>query len=121
MFCNSDLLKFRSNDTASIIPISKADFIVHELNKIQTSLVWISCNPVLSYWNGNYKGKRPININIVNDFSKYVLSKLNKDINVIDLTNLTNEEVMLYTCDNIHLSQAGMKLLEENIKSQLRC
>ncbi len=42
--------------------------ILPELREIN-NLIWISCNPVLKDWLGNYKKKRPDNMNIVLDFS----------------------------------------------------
>ena len=107
---------YLGEQTASIVHENFIKIIAEKLNKID-NLIWVSCNPVLSDWNGNYKKKRPKNIGIVNDKSRGLQRLLNKKIKVIDLTNLGNHEVKKLTCDNIHLSKKGMKFLEQSLKT----
>jgi hypothetical protein len=88
--------------------------ISDKFNEI-SNFIWISCNPVDVSWRGNYSRDRPININLVNDKSKKLIEKLNENVSVVNLTDLTIEEVHKYTCDNIHLSEDGMNFVKNKI------
>lgn len=110
--------EYLGEKTCSIIHENNITRIVEELNRLE-KLIWISCNPVIDEWKGNYNRERPKNINIVNEKSKYILSHLLDRINVIDFTNFSKDDVMKYTCDNIHLSPEGMCFLEQEIKNIL--
>ena len=119
-FYNS-LINFKGYDTlynnqrtSAILPESQIKIIAEKFNEIE-NLLWISCNPVLLNWKGNYRKLRPDNINLVNVKSKMLIEDL-KTKKIIDLTNLTPSEVKEYTCDNIHLSEKGMEFIEEKMK-----
>lgn len=105
--------KYDGKFTTSILPQDFIPLVAKYLNKIE-NLVWITCNPVDLNWRGNYKRDRPKNINIVNESSKIMIPLLS-NASIINLTNLTINEVHEYTCDNIHLSKNGMRLLEKEI------
>jgi hypothetical protein len=110
--------EYLGEKTGSIIHENNIPRIAEELNKLE-NLIWISCNPVINEWKGNYTRERPKNINIVNEKSKSILSNLLDKINVIDFTDFSKDDVMKYTCDNIHLSPKGMSFLEQEIKNIL--
>jgi hypothetical protein len=110
--------KYFGEKTCSIIHENNIPRIAEELNKLE-NLIWISCNPVINEWKGNYTRERPKNINIVNEKSKSILSNLLDKIKVIDFTDFSKDDVMKYTCDNIHLSPIGMSFLEQEIKNIL--
>ena len=110
--------KYLGEKTCSIIHENNIPRIAEELNKLE-NLIWISCNPVINEWKGNYTRERPKNINIVNEKSKSILSNLLDKIKVIDFTDFSKDDVMKYTCDNIHLSPKGMSFLEQEIKNIL--
>lgn len=82
------------------------------------NVIWISCNPVDLSWRGNYFRDRPKNINVVNDLSKEMIKILagHNGISIVDNTGWNLEEVRKYTCDNIHYSDEGMKLLGNKLK-----
>lgn len=101
--------------TASILPEEYMGEIARQFNDIP-QLIWITCNPVDINWRGNYSRNRPSNINMVNEKSIILKQLLNPEVQVINLTSLTQEEVHRYTCDNIHMSVDGMKLIERKLK-----
>lgn len=107
-------IKYLGESTSSILPCVLLPAISEELLSIP-KLIWVSCNPVDLNWSGNYRRNRPTNINIVNEKSRVLIKLLNDKTEVIDLTNLTLDEVREYTCDNIHLSAKGMKMIENSI------
>ncbi|MEJ2767039.1 hypothetical protein VV869_24125 [Photobacterium sp. MCCC 1A19761] len=86
------------------------DYILSELKSIP-NLLWISSNPVIEGWDGNYKRKRPKNMNIIQKLDNHLISNLPL---VISLWDWTNEDVKRYTVDNIHFNKMGFdKLLVE--------
>ena len=111
--------KYLGERTSSLITAEFLADIAKKFNKLD-NLIWITCNPIDTNWNGNYLRKRPLNINIVNDKSKKLLTLLNNKVKVIDLTNWNIEEIHKYTCDNIHMSNDGMNLIEKAIIDNLK-
>ena len=105
--------------TSSLVAEEFLGDIAKRLNKIE-NLIWITCNPVDLNWNGNYSRERPLNINMVNAKSKKLLTLLNDTIDVVDLTNWNIEDIHKYTCDNIHMSNHGMNLIEKAIIDNLK-
>lgn len=89
--------------------------IAEKFNKIE-NLIWVSCNPVDLNWKGNYFRERPKNINMVNEKSKFLIKLINEKCEIINLTQMNQHEIHMYTCDNIHFTKEGMNLLENKIK-----
>lgn len=96
------------------------DNMIPELKKIK-NLLWISCNNICPGWNGNYFRERPSNITMIEDYSKLVVEMLPSE-NVIDLHVWTNDQVKIFTCDNMHLTLSGsdyiFNKIIENIKKR---
>lgn len=86
--------------------------IASELKSIP-NLLWISSNPIIGNWTGNYKRPRPSNMNIIQEFDRYLLSELPFTISLLDWTD---EEIKKYTVDNIHFNVLGFGVLLDNIK-----
>ncbi|WP_108802667.1 SGNH/GDSL hydrolase family protein [Aquimarina sp. Aq107] len=107
--------QYMNEDTTSLLPTELINKVAEEFNKID-DLIWITCNPVDLNWRGNYKRDRPVNINVVNDKSIVMKGLLSDRVRVIDFTKFSMEEVHKYTCDNIHMSPDGMKLIENELK-----
>ena len=110
--------QYLGESTSSIITDEYLQDISKKFNELN-NFIWITCNPIDINWDGNYSRKRPLNINIVNEKSKKLLSMLDDKIKVIDLTTWNIEEIHKYTCDNIHMSSAGMDLIEKAILDNL--
>ncbi|QLG45242.1 hypothetical protein [Costertonia aggregata] len=107
---------YMKEHTAAILSKKAIPKIASHFNTIP-GLIWITCNPVDLNWRGNYGRDRPANINIVNEKSILLKKALGPEVKCIDLTKLSLEEVHEYTCDNIHLSAKGMKLIEKELKN----
>jgi hypothetical protein len=67
-------------------------------------IIYISINPVLNDWTGNYWRKRPANINSQLDLDILMKQSIS---NVVDLSSLTEEEIMRFTSDNVHYTKEG--------------
>jgi len=68
------------------------------------NLVYIGVNPVLTDWDGSYWRRRPANINDQLLLDAVLLNELQE---VIDLSSLSEEEVKMYTSDNVHYTRVG--------------
>ena len=106
---------YNGETTSSLVGLKLVPKIVNKLNSIN-NLIWISCNPIDLNWRGNYFRDRPENINYVNEISKSLIShEKNNNFHVIDHTSWNLEEVRKFTCDNIHYSKDGMRLIKKSI------
>ncbi len=106
---------YNGEHTAAILPEEQLNEIAESFNKIP-QLIWITCNPIDLNWAGNYKRERPANINMVNEKSIRLKQLLSPEIDIVDFTSFTLDEVRKYTCDNIHMSAEGMMLIEKELK-----
>lgn len=104
---------FMNEKTSSLVPEFMVPKIAEHFNKIP-NLVWISCNPTLADWKGNYS-ERPSNLGLVNTKSIETLFLL-ENKNQVDLTKWSADEIRKYTCDNVHLTEAGMKFIENKLR-----
>lgn len=111
--------KYFGELTSSLITDEFLQDIAKKFNTLD-NLIWITCNPVDINWDGNYSRKRPLNINMVNDKSKKMLTLLSNKVKVIDLTNWNITDIHKYTCDNIHMSNDGMNLIKKAIIDNLK-
>jgi hypothetical protein len=101
---------YEGEPTASIYTINfLRDFIIDKINRIETKIIWIGVNKVLTYWDGNYSNKRPDNMNQILNYQQIIDQHFTGDN--ISLSNLTDDEIKLYTVDNIHLSIEGFRYL----------
>ncbi|CAM3386582.1 6-hydroxymethylpterin diphosphokinase MptE-like protein [Legionella longbeachae] len=102
--------------------------LLPKLNELH-NLIFISSNYFVKGWEGDYKKGRPKNIHLTHEYSNLFSNYLKKE-RIVDLRKWTDEEVMKYTCDNLHLTQAGsdyiykeilkiMNLSDKNINSSL--
>tara|TARA_R110001592_G_scaffold117919_2_gene320165 strand:+ start:241 stop:1035 length:795 start_codon:yes stop_codon:yes gene_type:complete len=71
-------------------------------------IIYISINPVLNDWSGNYWRKRPDNINSQLELDNVLKRKMT---NIIDLSSLSKEEIMKFTSDNVHYTKEGFKYI----------
>lgn len=106
--------EYMGQKTSSILSYNSLKDVAAKFNEIPNFL-WISCNPIDVSWRGNYMRDRPININIVNTKSIELIPLLQDQVQVIDLTDWSLEQVHQYTCDNIHMSEEGMNLIKNKI------
>ena len=68
------------------------------------NLVFISSNNFVPGWEGDFPGKRPANIRIIEDYSRILCQELP---NVINLHQWWPDQVREFTTDNLHLSADG--------------
>lgn len=99
---------------AHIIPI---------LNSLD-NLIFINSNNIVSGWEGDFKRGRPANINLVHDYSKSISHYIKKN-NLLDISKWSDDEIKIYTCDNMHLTQSGsdfiynelVKMIEKKLRT----
>jgi len=88
-------------------------FLLPRLDEIN-NLIFISANRFVSGWNGDYKKTRPENIDITHDYSDLFCESLSR-AKIVDLRVWSPEDVKRFTCDNLHLTQAGSDYIYEKL------
>lgn len=104
--------QYENEVTNNLYSLEMADQgLLPRLNQIE-GLIWISCNRVLSHWEGNYPRKRPGNMNVIDEYNRLFLKSLKR---TIDISDWTDDEIVKYTCDNIHLTKLGMQYIKNRL------
>lgn len=80
------------------------------------NLIFITANRIVPGWEGDFKRGRPANIRITEQYSDLFASSLKAAGRaLVDLRDWSLDEVQRYTCDNIHLTQAGSDYIYERL------
>jgi hypothetical protein len=80
------------------------------------NLIFVTANRFLPGWEGDYKRGRPTNIRITEQYSDLFATELARaGLPLVDLRDWSLEEVKLYTCDNIHLTERGSDWIYERL------
>jgi hypothetical protein len=90
--------------------------IIPKLSKID-NLIYIGINRVLPDWNGQYWRKRPVNINEQLVLNDVILECIDQKV---DLSKLTDKQIMDLTSDNVHFTNAGFDYIYNEISQILR-
>lgn len=105
------------------------DKLIPILAKV-TNLIFITANRFVPGWEGDFKRGRPANIAITERYSDLFASEFAKaGIPLVDLREWSLDDVKLYTCDNLHLTERGsnyiyeklMKLMHMDGKTKSNC
>lgn len=81
-------------------------------------LVWITSNPFVQGWEGNYARGRPANIGeVVSEFDAIMAEHLS---HVVDLRNWTSGQIQRWTLDNIHFTRAGFTHVFDLARTEIR-
>lgn len=107
---------YNGEKTLPLVDYELAQPIFTKLLELR-NLLWIPSNRVLPNWRGNYWRDRPTDINIVWSNSSRLLASF--DLDYIDCLKWTDQEIKLYTVDNIHFSSEGMKFLFNRISKSI--
>lgn len=78
------------------------------------NLIFITSNRFVPGWRGDYRRERPANISLTHEYSSLFAEMLPSE-RVIDLLQWSNDEVKLFTCDNLHLTQRGSDFIFEKL------
>lgn len=84
------------------------------------NLIWISCNRILSTWNGeeDHAKERPQNIfDIIEDYTKLFMGHLD---HVVDVFKWSDDEIRKYTYENVHLNEQGSDYIYAELGKQLK-
>lgn len=86
--------------------------LIPRLRSIE-NLIWVTSNPFVPGWEGNYTRGRPVNIAAyVERFDALMASELP---NVVDLRDWSHDEVRARTIDNIHFSAPGFSAVADRV------
>lgn len=107
---------YNGEKTLSLVDLELSLPIFSKLSELN-NLLWIPSNRVLLNWRGNYWRDRPTDINMVWSNSKSLLDVF--DLAHVDILKWTDNEIRLYTVDNIHFSRAGMEFLFKQISKSI--
>lgn len=83
------------------------------------NLIFITANKIVSGWRGDYSRERPANMSIVHDYSARFAASFPAE-RVIDLMVWSEVEVQRYTCDNLHLTEAGSDWIYDKLMERLQ-
>ena len=92
-------------------------FLLPRLKTIP-NLIWITSNRYIREWKFNrsaFKQHVPENINIIIDYARL----FEKHLNIVDLTELSDDEIKKYSFDNIHFNLAGHEFLYDKIVKKI--
>lgn len=83
------------------------------------NLLFINSNRFCTDWNGDYWKARPSNIRVTEAYSELFARTLPRN-QVIDLLEWQESDVKRFTCDNLHLSEAGNEYIHERLMQRLK-
>jgi hypothetical protein len=110
-------VEYEGEQTINMFSLEMAEkFLIPRLAKMN-NLIWIGCNNFVDGWEGNYFKPRPKNIKLVEEYSRLFARSLP---NCVDLSDWDENAVMLYTCDNLHLTKAGHEELYRRIDNKIQ-
>lgn len=78
------------------------------------NIYFINSNRFVEGWNGDYQRARPGNIGITHRYSDLFSNNWPKD-RLVDLREWGDEQVKTFTCDNLHLTEAGSDWIYERL------
>ncbi len=70
------------------------------------NLIFINANRIVRGWKGDYPRERPENMSVIHDYS-HAFAEAFPAERLVDLLTWSEDEVKIYTCDNLHLTEAG--------------
>lgn len=92
------------------------DSLLPKLAAIE-NLLFINANRILSDWDGNYKKGRPQNMYVTHDYADLFSAHLKNKL--VDLRVWSEGDIKKFTCDNMHLTQAGSDYIYNEITKVL--
>lgn len=108
-FNPTNFVKYEGEYTSSFLNYNIINtFIIPELKSIE-NLIYISINPVLDTWRGEYWRDRPENINDQLVLEKQIKNNL---LNIVDLGDLSESDIQIYTTDNVHYNTKGFEYIK---------
>ena len=120
----SEFVPFQYNElyngqpTASLYSISMLNkYILPRMNSYGKKLVWIGVNEVLVDWQGSYSRPRPENLNVILSYQDSIDTRFSGSR--VDLRSWKDDSIRRYTVDNIHLSDQGIRYLENELSQIL--
>lgn len=110
---------FEGHPTINMYSLEMAEkYLIPRLCAIE-NLLFINSNRFVPGWKGDHARGRPANIGITEDYSALFRDALGPE-KVIDLLGWNHEDIQRYTCDNIHLTEAGSEFIYEEICRRLK-
>jgi len=102
---------YEGEETRSFYSLAMAEKVAREVEKI-SELLWIGCHGLVAGWRGNYWKDRPADMPVILDYSRLFSHRLK---NAISLEDWSDDLIMRYTYDNVHLNTAGLALFREKV------
>lgn len=110
--------EYEGEKTINMYPLERVDDnILPRLTSIP-NLIFINANRFVPGWRGDYKKERPENMSVVHQYSRAFANGFPPD-RIIDLLQWSEDDVRIYTCDNLHLSEAGSDWIYENLMKKI--
>lgn len=98
-------VEYEGQQTVNLYSFAMAEEgLIPRLQEIE-NLIFINSNRFVPGWEGDFKRGRPQNMALTEEYSRLFRDRLGA--RVVDLLEWSDDEVKLYTCDNLHLTKAG--------------
>jgi len=110
-------IKYENQKTINMYSLAMATKIGSFLSKFD-NLFFINANNIVDGWEGNFKRGRPKNISIIHEYSS-IVSGFFPPSRLINISQWTDNEIKVYTCDNMHLTNKGSDWVMEEIVKKL--
>jgi GT2 family glycosyltransferase len=111
--------KYEEQKTINMYSLTLAlEEVIPRLNKID-NLIFINANRFVDGWNGDFKRGRPKNIAITHRYADLFARFIDSN-KLLDLTGWTSDDVKRFTCDNIHLTEAGSDYIFDSLLSMMK-
>ncbi|SLN72220.1 hypothetical protein LOS8367_03685 [Limimaricola soesokkakensis] len=103
--------EYEGQKTNNLYSLDMAPKVIDRLSRIP-NLVFLVANRFVPGWEGNFKRGRPSNISLTHAYADLFAEQLSAaGIPLVDLRAWDENDVQKYTCDNIHLTQAGSEYI----------
>lgn len=110
-------VEYEGQPTINMYDLAMAKASLLPRLKAIDNLIFINSNRFVPGWEGDFKRGRPANIGLTEAYSELFRDYLGD--RVIDLLTWSREEIMKYTCDNLHLTKEGSDWIFEELKSRV--
>lgn len=110
--------EYEGEATINMYPLKEGAEKVATLLADIPNLIFINANRFVPGWEGDYKKTRPTNIRISEAYSEVFRDKF-PPTRLVNLLQWSANEVRKYTCDNLHLSQAGSDWIYKELMAKM--
>lgn len=110
--------EYEGEATINMYPLAEGVERVASILAGIPNLIFINSNRFVPGWEGDYKKTRPSNIRVSEAYSEAFRDKIPAN-RLVNLLQWSAGDVRRYTCDNLHLSQAGSDWIYKELMDKM--